>query len=80
MLRKRYVSLYGSHIHQLLKNKSSLDDLGKSYTLHLYDAEVDYLKHHEWANSVDDILFRRTNLILNTSLEEREQLEKELFN
>jgi glycerol-3-phosphate dehydrogenase len=79
-LKDRYLRLYGSNICTLLGDKQSLSQLGKSYNKYLYDCEITYLKDHEWASSIDDILFRRTNLILNTSMEEREQLEKELFN
>jgi glycerol-3-phosphate dehydrogenase len=39
-------------------------------------AEVRYLMEREWAQTEDDVLWRRTKLGLRFSLEERERLAK----
>jgi glycerol-3-phosphate dehydrogenase len=42
------------------------------------EREVDYLVREEWAQTADDILWRRTKLGLRTSAEGRGRLEQHL--
>jgi glycerol-3-phosphate dehydrogenase len=64
-LRLRYARAYGTRIHVLLKNAASLADLGEELFHQLYEREADYLYQHEWARTVEDILWRRTKLGLH---------------
>ncbi len=70
----RYVKNYGTRVHLLLKAAHSLNDLGLAFSADLYQKEVEYLMQHEWAQTSDDILWRRTKLGLEFSKEEVEKL------
>ena len=59
---ERLARLYGTDIHRLFEGKRSIADLGRYYGAGLYDAEIDFLVAHEWAQTAEDILFRRTKL------------------
>lgn len=61
-LRKRYARLYGTRIHLLLDGLLDMSQLGKEIGPDLYEKEANYLIHHEWASSAEDILWRRTKL------------------
>ena len=58
----RYVRSYGTLSYQILSNAKALADLGQHFGAGLYALEVDYLVAHEWACSVEDILWRRSKL------------------
>jgi len=64
-LLKRYLFSYGSQLEQFAGKCSKMSDLGTLFGDTLYQAEVDYLVHQEWARSCDDILKRRTKLGLS---------------
>ena len=51
-------------------------DFAQQYLPELYEAEVKYLMHEEWAKSAEDILWRRTKLGLEFSDTETNKLEK----
>jgi glycerol-3-phosphate dehydrogenase len=55
-----YARLYGTLTYAMLKNAKALADLGQHFGSTLYQAEIDYLRGHEWALAPDDILYRRT--------------------
>jgi len=61
-LLHRYVHTYGTLTELLLSNIHQLDDMGKNYGHDLYQQEINYLKKYEWAQTMDDILWRRTKL------------------
>jgi len=44
---------------------TSLEGLGEHFGAGLYAAELDYLTRHEWAESADDVLWRRSKLGLH---------------
>ena len=66
-LAHRYSRAYGTRIHRLLDNATSLKDLGDHLGDDLYQAEVNYLLTEEWARTDDDILWRRSKLGLHIS-------------
>ena len=74
-LRQRFVRSYGTLCHRFLQGCEQLEDLGEAFGGNLYQKEVDYLKAHEWASTVDDILWRRTKLGLELQKEQRERLQ-----
>ncbi len=77
-LLTRYLQNYGTQTELLLDGRHSLDDLGEHFTANLYQNEVDYLCHYEWARAAEDILWRRTKLGLTTDPEGQQRLAKYL--
>lgn len=59
-LRKHYGRLYGTRIAQIAGDATALDGLGQHFGGNLYEAEVAYLVQNEWAQTAEDILWRRT--------------------
>ena len=57
---QRLVRLYGTRARKILGIARSYADLGRHFGADLYEAEVAYLMHDEWAATLDDILWRRT--------------------
>ncbi len=77
-LRTRYVRTYGTLTHTLLIMASTIEDLGTHFSPDLYAVEVDYLIKHEWAVTVDDIIWRRTKLGLRLNKAAIKQLSEYL--
>lgn len=75
-LATRYAHNYGSRITQLLKGITCIADLGEELSLGLFEQEARYLVDHEWALQVDDILWRRTKLGLDSTSESRARLQQ----
>lgn len=75
-IAERYVNAYGTRAYLVLNQAKSLQDLGIYFGAELYQKEVEYLIQHEWAKTVDDILWRRTKLGLFLQDEEKERLQK----
>lgn len=73
-LARRWVRSYGTLSHQLLDGADRLEALGRHFGAGLYQREVDYLIEQEWAQTLDDILWRRTKLRLQLSTEQQQQL------
>lgn len=73
-----YVRNYGTCIHQLLAGCTSVEQLGQAFGDALYQVEVDYLVRHEWAQSVDDIIWRRSKKGLGMSPDDIESLNRYL--
>ena len=57
---QHYGRLYGARTKDLVGNATSLADLGQHFGGSLYEAEARYLVAREWAQTADDILWRRT--------------------
>ncbi len=70
-LRRHYGRLYGSRISQIVGDARSLDGLGRHFGGTLYEAEVVYLVEREWAQTAEDVLWRRTKHHLHLSEEQR---------
>jgi glycerol-3-phosphate dehydrogenase len=71
----RWVRSYGTRARSFLSNASALADLGTDFGHGLYAVEADYLVDHEWAQSAEDILWRRSKLGLRFNTEEAQKLE-----
>jgi glycerol-3-phosphate dehydrogenase len=74
----RYSNLYGTLSTKILKDVHALSDLGKYYGASLYQREVEYLIDDEWANSLEDILWRRTKLGYFFPKESQQQLATDI--
>ena len=63
---------HGSRIHELLDGARDQNDLGQNFGGNLTEREVEWFRRHEWANSADDILWRRSKCGLHMSVTQRE--------
>ncbi len=71
---RRLLRAYGTRMEQVLGSATSLDDLGVRFGADLTEAEVRYLMRHEWAETEEDVLWRRSKLGAHVSAAEREAL------
>lgn len=71
----RLVRLYGTKAHDILGDAKALVDLGENFGANLTAREVDYLIAEEWAQTVEDILWRRTKLGLELNERDVRALE-----
>ena len=74
----RFARHYGSISEQILRDCTTMEDLGQQFGGDLYQLEVDYLCNHEYAVTSDDILWRRTKLGLKLGEDEVSALQKYL--
>jgi glycerol-3-phosphate dehydrogenase len=77
-LAHRYARNYGTRVNLILQEATCLADLGENFAAGLYQKEVGYLIQHEWAQSSEDILWRRTKLGLFFTPADIERLERSL--
>lgn len=75
-LRRHYGRLYGTRIDRIVAGAKSLDGLGQHFGGALYEAEVAYLMANEWAQTAEDILWRRTKHRLHLTEEEQASFTK----
>ena len=73
---RRLARAYGRRVERFLKDTQSMDDLGPCFAGDLTGAEVRYLVENEWAQSADDVLWRRSKLGLKATPEECGTLER----
>jgi len=73
-LARRYARAYGTRMERMLDGASSLAQLGEQIAPGLYAAEVEYLLRHEWAQTADDILWRRSKLGLHLPADTADRL------
>lgn len=71
---RRLTRAYGTRVDRILRSAQRLDDLGSRLTGDLTGAEVRYLVEHEWAQTAEDVLWRRSKLGLTASEAERTAL------
>jgi glycerol-3-phosphate dehydrogenase len=70
----RLVLAYGTRVERVLGPARSLEELGSCIGGDLTAVEVRYLVQREWAQTADDVLWRRTKLGLRFSSEDRARL------
>ncbi|MCJ8149951.1 MULTISPECIES: glycerol-3-phosphate dehydrogenase [Shinella] len=75
-LLRRLFTYYGSRLPLVLGHAKSLSDLGRTFGAGLTEAEVDYLMREEWAQSAEDIVFRRSKLGLKMRSEDIAALDR----
>jgi len=73
-LIKRLARSYGTLAREVLAGVRSEADLGVHFGAGLYQREVEYLMHHEWAMTAEDVLWRRSKLGLRFSAEQQQAL------
>jgi glycerol-3-phosphate dehydrogenase len=68
---RRLAHAYGTRVENVLKDVAWIDDLGECFGADLTAAEVRYLMQKEWAQTADDVLWRRSKLGLRFSQAQR---------
>jgi glycerol-3-phosphate dehydrogenase len=66
---RRLVRAYGTRLDRILGNARRLNELGECFGDELTSAEVRYLMRHEFAETADDVLWRRSKLGLRMGAE-----------
>lgn len=74
-LARRLARAYGSRVSEILGEAESLAELGEDLGGGLTEAEADYLVRREWAQTAEDILWRRSKLGLHAPAETTERLQ-----
>lgn len=73
-LIRRLVRSYGTETPAVLGDAESAADLGEHFGAGLHAREVDYLVAREWAQTADDVLWRRSKLGLKVNKEDKARL------
>jgi len=74
-LAERYARAYGTRTDRLLEGATDLSGLGENLGDSVYEAEIAYLREHEWAASAEDVLWHRSKLGLHVAAPTRARLE-----
>lgn len=61
-LLSRWSKTYGLRTYELINQRSCLKAFGAKLSSQLYEAEIEFLIKTEWAQNIEDILYRRTKL------------------
>ena len=77
-LLSRLANAYGTRTDRLLEGVRTIEDLGEHFGGGLHAREVDYLVANEWAQTAEDILFRRSKLGLHVDAETTDRLTRYL--
>lgn len=75
---RRLISCYGTLAWKLLGSAGNLDDLGEDFGAGLYQCEVTWLCRQEWAQTAEDIIWRRTKCGLRMDASQVERLAEVL--
>lgn len=70
-LRQHYGRLYGTLVKDIVGDATDLAGLGRHFGGDLYEAEARYLMKEEWAQTAEDVLWRRTKHRLHLSEDEQ---------
>ena len=71
---------YGTRMDDFLGFAQQLSDLGKDFGAGFTQAELDYLIEHEWVITLEDVLWRRSKLLLHLSEKSKKEIAKYLQN
>jgi len=66
----RLLRAYGTKIHTVLADHSSVETMGQAFGAGLYELEVRYLVKHEFVTKPEDVLWRRSKLSLHMTQNE----------
>lgn len=75
-LRQHYGRLYGTLVKKIVGEAKELTELGQHFGGNLYEAEARYLVANEWAQTAEDILWRRTKHKVHLSDEQQQAFTK----
>jgi glycerol-3-phosphate dehydrogenase len=68
---RRWAQAYGTRMEAIIGQANSPTDLGLTGVPGLFVAELRYLVEHEWARTLDDVLWRRSKLGLHLTTEQQ---------
>lgn len=71
----RYARAYGTRMNMILKDVQGYEDMGEHFGDHVFQVEIDYLQHCEFAKTAEDILWRRSKLVLHIEEETKTRLK-----
>ena len=71
---ERLFQQYGSLTYNVLGDASSYQDLGQHFGHDFYESELRHMIDHEWAQTLDDVIWRRSKLGLHLSQEQCEAI------
>ena len=71
----RIIRAYGTRAERWLGSAQGWGDLGRTFGAGLSEAEIRYLTEVEWAETAEDVLWRRSKLGLHMSEAERAEVE-----
>ena len=74
-MRARLVRAYGTRARTIVDGVRSEADWGETFGADLTEREVRYLMEHEWAQTAEDVLWRRSKLGLRLSQAEARRLD-----
>ena len=69
-LVRRLCRAYGTRIERIIGSAASPSALGEEVAPQLYEAELQYMRDHEWARKAEDALWRRSKLGLRLNASE----------
>lgn len=75
-LALRLARAYGSLIERALGGATARAQMGHEVAPGLFEAELDYLRREEWAQTAGDVLWRRSKLGLHYGERERQAVER----
>jgi glycerol-3-phosphate dehydrogenase len=70
---------YGTDARHWLGSARTWGDLGRSYGAGLTEAEVGWMREQEWAESAEDVLWRRSKLGLRVDCSGQQRLSEDLL-
>ncbi len=76
VLAQRLARAYGSRVREILRGAKRLGDLGEYLGENIYESEIKYLVNYEWAQTLEDILWRRSKLGLHTTEDTQKKMKK----
>jgi glycerol-3-phosphate dehydrogenase len=71
---RRLVRCYGTRARDILGPAKNWQDLGEWFGAGLTQREVEYLQASEWAEELDDVIWRRSKLGLRLTADEKQKL------
>lgn len=73
---KRLVRAYGTDARTWLGNAKTINDLGQNFGATLTEREVEWLQNQEFAQTANDVLWRRSKLGLHMNAQEQNALKQ----
>ncbi len=74
----RLAHAYGTEAREILSGVRSLPDMGRDFGAGLTGREVDWLREREWAQTAEDVVWRRSKLGLRMTADQVASLEEYL--
>ncbi len=68
----RLARTYGTRVWKVFSGVKTAGDAGRDFGAGLTEAELIYMRDHEWAHDMEDALYRRTKLGLHMTEEQRQ--------